>query len=79
MGEEALTRYRLGTRIEKIFVALAYALAITALVTGIVARFSDDLGLLATAVLWAALVPLCLVGVVFCGRAGGIRPLLRRR
>lgn len=74
-----MTRHRLGTRIEKIFVALAYALAVTTLVTGIVARFSDDLGLIATSVLWAALAPLCLVGVIVCGRAGGIRPLFRRR
>jgi hypothetical protein len=73
-----LTRHRLGIRIEKIFVAVAYALAITTLVTGVVATFSDDLGMVATGVLWAVLAPLCLAGVVFCGRAGGIRTLLRR-
>jgi hypothetical protein len=74
-----LTWHRLGTRIEKIFAAVAYALVITTLVTGVVARFSDDLGLMATGLLWAALAPLCLFGVVFCGRAGGIRTLFRRQ
>lgn len=74
-----MTRHRLGARIEKIFVAVVYALAITTLATGVVSRFSDDLGLLATGVLWAALAPVCLVCVVACGRVGGVRALLRRQ
>ena len=74
-----MTWHRLGTRIEKIFVAVAYALAITTLVTGAVSTFSDDFGLIATGVLWVVLAPLCLAGVVFCGRAGGVRMLLRRQ
>lgn len=73
-----MTRNRLGVRIEKIFVALAYALAITTLVAGVASAFSDDFGWLATVVLWVVLAPLCLAGVVACGRAGGVRTLLRR-
>lgn len=73
-----MTPHRLGIRIEKIFVALAYALAITTLVAGVGSAFGEDFGWLATVVLWMVLAPVCLAGVVACGRAGGVRTLIRR-
>ena len=64
---------------EQLLVAAVYALVIAAVSIGLVSPFSDDLGLLATAVLWAALVPVCLACVLVRARTGGIRALSRRR